>query len=130
MAKFFLKIFLILLAFSSNLLFADDIGLEKIRKIVTDMSSDIKAEHIKNSPVSDWYTITRGSNIAYISSDGRHLIQGDMYDIETQVNLSENIRNDSRKKILDAYPIKEMIVFEPQEKKHAVTVFTDVDCTF
>ena len=131
MTKVFQKIFLILLlAFSSNVLFGDDIGLEKIRKIITDMSSDIKAEHIENSPVNGWYTITRGSYIAYISSDGRHLIQGDMYDIETQVNLSENLRNDSRKRILDAYPVKEMIVFEPQEKKHAVTVFTDVDCTF
>ncbi len=89
MTKVFQKIFLILLlAFSSNVLFGDDIGLEKIRKIVTDMSSDIKAEHIENSPVNGWYTITRGSYIAYISSDGRHLIQGDMYDIETQVNLS------------------------------------------
>ena len=69
MVKIFQKIFLILLlAFASNLLFADEVGLEKIRKIVTDMSSDIKAEHIENSPVDGWYTITRGSYIAYISS--------------------------------------------------------------
>ena len=55
MAKIFQKIFLILLlAFASNLLFADEVGLEKIRKIVTDMSSDIKAEHIEKYKPLIW----------------------------------------------------------------------------
>ena len=67
-----------------------------IQNIVTKMSSDIEAENIKKSPVDGWYTITKGAYIAYISADGRHLIQGDMYDIETQENLSENIRSTRR----------------------------------
>ena len=105
-------------------------GLSVIQNIVTKMSSDIKAENIKKSPVDGWYTITKGAYIAYISADGRHLIQGDMYDIETQENLSENIRNDSRKAVLDSYSIGDMIIFSPAEKNNYVTVFTDVDCTF
>ena len=53
-----------------------------------------------------------------------------MYNLETQVNLSENIRNDSRREVVSAYPLEDMIIFEPSNKTHAVTVFTDVDCTF
>jgi thiol:disulfide interchange protein DsbC len=53
-----------------------------------------------------------------------------MYDIETQVNLSETIRNESRKNVIESYPKKDMIVFSPESKSHHVTVFTDVDCTF
>ena len=109
---------------------AEEDGLSVIQNIVTKMSSDIKAENIKKSPVDGWYTITKGAYIAYISADGRHLIQGDMYDIETQENLSENIRNDSRKAVLDSYSSNDMIIFSPAEKSNHVTVFTDVDCTF
>ena len=88
---------------------AEEDGLSIIQNIVTKMSSDIQAENIKKSPVDGWYTITKGAYIAYISADGRHLIQGDMYDIETQENLSENIRNDSRKAVLDSYSIVDML---------------------
>lgn len=110
--------------------FGDDIGLQEIRKIVTNMSSDIKADQVLKSPVEGWYTIKRGAYIAYISEDGRHLIQGDMYNLETQINLSEGIRNDSRREAVSAYPLDSMIIFASDKKSHAVTIFTDVDCTF
>lgn len=110
--------------------FGDDIGLQEIRKIVTNMSSDIKADQVLKSPVEGWYTIKRGAYIAYISEDGRHLIQGDMYNLETQINLSEGIRNDSRREAVSAYPLDSMIIFASDKKSHEVTIFTDVDCTF
>lgn len=116
--------------FLPKLTFGDDIGLQEIRQIVINMSTDIKADQVLKSPVDGWYTIKKGAYIAYISEDGRHLIQGDMYNLETQVNLSEDIRNDSRREIVSAYPLKDMIIFKPNKKTHAVTVFTDVDCTF
>ena len=128
----FSHVFLIILLsiFLPKLSLGDDIGLQEIRQIVTNMSTDIKADQVLKSPVDGWYTIKKGAYIAYISEDGRHLIQGDMYNLETQVNLSENIRNDSRREVVSAYPLEDMIIFEPSNKTHAVTVFTDVDCTF
>ena len=126
-ATIFLAISIIIL---SNIGYGSDEELKTIQNIISTMSSDIKAENIKKSPVNGWYTITKGAYVAYISSDGRHLIQGDMYDIETQVNLTETIRNESRKNVIESYPEKDMIVFSPESKSHHVTVFTDVDCTF
>lgn len=110
--------------------FGDDIGLQEIRKIVANMSTDIKTDQVLKSPVEGWYVIKKGAYIAYISEDGRHLIQGDMYNLETQINLSEGIRNDSRREVVSAYPLDRMIIFESDKKSHAVTIFTDVDCTF
>ena len=129
--KIFHMTFLILLSVSfSDIALSEDIGLQKIRQIVTEMSTDIKQEQVISSPVDGWYIIKKGAYVAYISEDGRHLIQGDMYNLDTQTNLSEKIRNDSRKDVISEYPVEEMIVFEPSKKLHSVTVFTDVDCTF
>ena len=129
--KIFHMTFLILLSVSfSDIALSEDIGLQKIRQIVTEMSTDIKQEQVISSPVDGWYIIKKGAYVAYISEDGRHLIQGDMYNLDTQTNLSEKIRNDSRKDVISEYPVEEMIVFEPRKKLHSVTVFTDVDCTF
>jgi thiol:disulfide interchange protein DsbC len=121
---------IILLVMFSGIALSEDVGLQKIREIVTEMSSDIKEEQVISSPVDGWYIIKKGAYVAYISEDGRHLIQGDMYNLETQTNLSEKIRNDSRKDVIATYPSEQMIVFKPNKKLHSVTVFTDIDCTF
>ena len=41
--------------------FGDDIGLQEIRKIVTNMSTDIKTDQVLKSPVEGWYIIKKGA---------------------------------------------------------------------
>ena len=57
---------------------------------------EINPEHIQPSPIDGWYTVRKGAIVAYISGDGRYLLQGDLIDLETQVNLSESERNLAR----------------------------------
>jgi thiol:disulfide interchange protein DsbC len=80
--------------------------------------------------VEGWYTIRKGAIIAYISSDGRHLLQGDLIDLDAEVNLSELDRNEARLDLLGAISTDDMIVFRPETVKYTVTVFTDIDCTY
>ena len=62
----FLHAFLLVLLpiFLPKLTFGDDIGLQEIRQIVTNMSTDIKADQVLKSPVDGWYTIKKGAYIA------------------------------------------------------------------
>ena len=104
--------------------------LQKVRETVSGMFSGIDAEDIYESEVPGWYTIRKGAIIAYISADGRYLLQGDLIDLEQQVNLSEKDRNLARVKMMDSMPDDETIVFKPDHVRYKVSVFTDVDCTF
>lgn len=109
---------------------ADDAELERIQGVVSGMFDMIDPEDVYESPVDGWYTIQKGSIVAYISADGRYLLQGDLIDLDHQINLSEAARSDSRRELMAAVSDDDAIVFSPEEKKYRVTVFTDTECTY
>ncbi|HEX9207919.1 MAG TPA: DsbC family protein [Steroidobacteraceae bacterium] len=82
------------------------------------------------SPVPGLYEVTMGGLVAYVSADGKYLLSGNVYDLDTQVNLTATRRNAARAKALAAVSESQMIVFGPPNAKYTVTVFTDVDCGY
>lgn len=109
---------------------ADEQELAEVRSKVASMFDEIEADHIQPSPVDGWYTIRKGAIVAYISGDGRYLMQGDMIDLDRQVNLSENERNKARVEMMAAVPGADKIRFTPETVKYTVSVFTDIDCGY
>lgn len=85
---------------------------------------------IKPSVIPGLYQITNGALIGYISADGKYLLEGDLMEIATQKNLTEQVRSSWRKAQLAELDEDDMIIFEPEEVKHTITVFTDVECPF
>ena len=108
----------------------DDPELEQVRQKVGEMFELIDPENVKRSPVDGWYVVQKGSIIAYISGDGRYLLQGDLVDLDRQVNLSEISRNDARRDLMATINDNDTILFSPAKVKYRVSVFTDVDCTY
>jgi len=110
---------------------ADDAAeLQQVRDKVASMFDGIAAEDVFASDVDGWYTVRKGAIIAYISGDGRYLLQGDMIDLEESKNLSEESRNDARVIMMSAVPPEDVITYTPETVRHTVSVFTDIDCTF
>ncbi len=109
---------------------ADESELEQVRSRVADMFAEIDPQDIHASPVDGWYVVQKGSIVAYISEDGRYLLQGDLIDLDNQVNLSEQSRTTARRKLISSVDDDQFIAFTPSEVKFTVTVFTDVDCTY
>ena len=109
---------------------ADDAELEAVRAKINGMFQEIAPENVKKSPVDGWYTVQKGSVVAYVSADGRYLLQGDLIDLDHQVNLSELSRTDARRELMSSVGDDEVILFSPANIKHSVTVFTDIDCTY
>jgi thiol:disulfide interchange protein DsbC len=89
-----------------------------------------KPEDVSASPVAGLYEVTMGGLIAYVTADGKYLVSGNVYDLDTQTNLTAARRNAARAKALAAASEDQMIVFSPPNPKMTVTVFTDVDCGF
>lgn len=87
-------------------------------------------EDVAVSPIPGLYEVTMGGLIAYVSEDGKYLVSGNVYDLDSQMNLTASRRNAARAKALAAASESEMIVFGPQNAKMTVTVFTDIDCGF
>ena len=115
---------------ASALAAEDSAELEKVRQKVSAMFDMIDPEDVKISPVDGWYMIQRGSIVAYVSEDGRYLLQGDIIDLDNQVNLSEASRTEARRDLIATVADDQTIMFSPQEVKHTVTIFTDVECTY
>lgn len=107
-----------------------DEQLEAVRARVSETFKEIDPQHVNPSPIEGWYTVQKGAVVAYISADGRYLMQGDLIDLERSVNLSEESRNEARLEMLASLPKDQQIVFSPEQVKYSVAVFTDIDCTF
>jgi thiol:disulfide interchange protein DsbC len=68
--------------------------------------------------------------IIYFSKDGRYVFQGDIIDIESRQNITENKRIGLKKEVLASFNEADMIIFEPEKTNHTLTVFTDIDCGY
>ena len=115
---------------SASAFAVEDAELETVRAKMNTMFGEIAPENVNRSPVDGWYTIQKGSVVAYVSGDGRYLLQGDMIDLDNQLNLSEQARTTARRELMSTVEDDEVILFSPDEVKHTITVFTDVDCTY
>jgi thiol:disulfide interchange protein DsbC len=89
-----------------------------------------KAEELRASPIAGVYELARGTEIAYVSEDGKYAIAGDLYELQSDKNLTEATRRAERTRMLAAVPESQMVVFSPKDPKYTVSVFTDVDCTY
>lgn len=89
-----------------------------------------KPEDFRPTPVPGLYEYARGADILYLSADGRFALDGDLYDLDSEQNVSERRRREARLALLGKVPESSMLVFGPRNARHTVTVFTDIDCGF
>jgi thiol:disulfide interchange protein DsbC len=102
----------------------------EIRARVVSRLTGATPADVAASPIPGVYEVTMGGLIAYVTEDGKYLLSGNVYDLDTQMNLTSGRRSAARSKALAAASENDMIVFGPPNAKMTVTVFTDVDCGF
>ena len=57
---------------------------------------DIKVENIRPSPIAGLYEVSSGTEIGYVSADGRFYVDGDVFDMSSKHNLTEDKRKQGR----------------------------------
>ena len=109
---------------------ADPEREELLRKAVTDVFPGVEITRIKPAPIAGLYEVMLGTEMVYLSEDGRYIMQGDLIDLGEKINLSEQERAAARKRVLESVPGSETIDFVPGDTRHTVYVFTDITCGY
>lgn len=104
--------------------------------------ADLKANLLKNMPgltidslkassVPGLYEMVSGPDVAYVTADGVHMIQGTLYNVATRKNLTEQSLSVSRAKLMQQIDSASLMVYPAVGKeKHSITVFTDPSCGY
>ena len=90
-----------------------------------------KPDSITPSAIPGLFEVVIGGQVLYVSEDGRFVVQGDILDLGSRANVTENRRGELRGQVISAMSEQDMVVFAPEGPvKHTVTVFTDIDCGY
>ena len=109
---------------------ADDEGAARVRQSLNMLLPGLKFGEITPSPVPGLYEVVLGHKLAYVTENGRYLMQGTLIDIEMQKDLTEPRVNAIKSKAITSLNEEMMVIFGPEKAKHNVTVFTDIDCGY
>jgi thiol:disulfide interchange protein DsbC len=92
----------------------------------------VETKDIEDAALPGLYEVAIGSSVAYVSKDGRYVLQGDLFDLDENANLTERRRATARVDMLSRIDPATMIVYSPgaEAVKHTVTIFTDIDCGY
>lgn len=101
---------------------ADDAAIQKALS-----SLGIQQADIQPSPVAGLKTVLTDSGALYVSEDGKHILQGPLYDVSGAQPV--NVTNQLLMGKLDALK-DQMIVYKAPKEKHVITVFTDITCGY
>lgn len=116
-----LMMFTLLAAFSTAVQ-ADDAAIKQ-----TLAKLGVQSTEIQPSPISGMKTVLTKSGVLYVTEDGKHMIQGPLYDVSGPQPI--NTTNSMLMTHLNALE-KEMIVYKAANEKHVITVFTDITCGY
>jgi thiol:disulfide interchange protein DsbC len=104
---------------------------DTIRAALTKVVPDIKIDSIQPAPVKGLFEVMVGTQLMYVTGDGRYFVDGRIVDLTTREDVTEPRLSGARKKLVDDVGEAEMVIFEPSAKaQHTVTVFTDIECGY
>ena len=101
-----------------------------IRESMAKSMPTVKIDSVKPSVVKGFYEVIVGTNIFYVSDDGKYLLQGRLVDVAARKDLTEEKLSGTRIQAIEKIGQENMIVFKPKIGKYTVTVFTDIDCGY
>ncbi|SFT83074.1 Thiol:disulfide interchange protein DsbC [Kosakonia arachidis] len=117
-----LIMFTLLTAAFSGVAHADDAA---IKQSLTKLG--VQSSEILPAPVAGMKAVLTNSGVLYVTEDGKHIIQGPMYDVSGAQPV--NVTTQMLLPHLNALE-KEMIVYKAPKEKYVITVFTDITCGY
>lgn len=102
-----------------------------VRAAMQRLVPDVQIDSVKQAPFAGFMEVLLGAQLVYVSNDGKYLIDGQLIEMATRRNLSEASKGAVRSSRLEGVTDGERIRFAANgEKKHRITVFTDIDCGY
>lgn len=103
---------------------------ESVRAAIARQNPGLVIQSLRPAALPGLYEVLLSGTSGYVTADGRHFVAGDLFEISTLRNLSEEGRKVRRAEVLKSVDWSEAIVFGPQNPKYSIVVFTDVDCPY
>jgi len=106
---------------------ADDRATASLRKRFPKLKLGKPVE----TPVKGIVMVKAGGDYVYLTRDGRHAFVGNLVDLETGANLTEEGKGQDRQRALAEFPDSDRVVYPAQGREQArLTVFTDTSCGY
>ena len=105
---------------------AEGIIEERIRTL----APNAKTIAISETPINDLLQVQINSDIVYVTANGKYLVQGQIMDIDTRTNITDQAKSGIRVGLLAELKADEQISYAPENPKYDLLVFTDIDCGY
>jgi thiol:disulfide interchange protein DsbC len=109
---------------------AADPAEKTVRDALHSMLPLAVVDKVAKSDLPGFYEVVVSGQIAYVSADGKYLMQGSLYDVAHKRNLTDASLAAMRAQAIAKLPASKELRFDVANPKHTVTVFTDVDCPY
>ncbi len=128
--KLFSLIFFSSLLMTFTVSAAEVDNAEKLKQALAKSMPNVQATRISATPVEGLYEVIVGSQVVYMSVDARYMIEGDLFDLKTKRNVSEEAKSVIRLAAIEKLGADNMLVYKPEKVKNTITVVTDIDCPY
>lgn len=108
---------------------ADD-QADAVRVALSKQNPQLPIQKVQSSPARELYEVSMAGSSGYATPDGKYFVIGDLYEVATRKNLSEEQRKLRRAELLGKVDWDQAISFSPAKPRYTVVVFTDVDCAY
>lgn len=115
--------------FNSGMLFAAD-DIAELQKAIADRLPQVEVTRIDATPVSGIYQVIVGPQVVYMTRDAQYMIDGDLVDLTTRKNFTEDAKAAIRMSEIEEFGEDDMVVYTPEKVKHTITVVTDINCPY
>lgn len=119
-----------LLAFVVLPTYAADTSDARARQAIQSLVPNAQIDALAPAPLPGFYEVVLGGQILYVSTDGRFLLNGTLYDVSAKRDLTEVRRSRLRTQALATMGGDKRIVFKAAQPKYVLSVFTDIDCGY
>ena len=118
----FSSLFLLITSFtvSAGDITAGDAGTEKLKQALAESMPKVQVTKISATAIDGLYEVIVGSQVVYMSVDARYMIEGDLYDLKTKQNISENAKSVIRLAAIEKLGESNMLVYRPEKVKRQV----------
>ena len=130
MSRKFRPVFAVSLALVAALpLMAQD-PFETVESRIRELAPTARSIAVSETPIDGILQVQVNGEILYTTDDGKYMMQGRLFNLETREDLTETSMARIRKELLDHIDASQQITFAPKEAAYDLTVFTDIDCGY
>jgi len=108
-------------------------GAQALRDHLERNYPDFQVDGINETPLPGIYEVVSGTDVMYVSGDGRYLLRGSLVDLDNGRNLTQQRRGDLVRKQIERVSADSMLIYPPAnggEARYRITVFTDPTCPY